>query len=134
MQYKQLDWEKKSVDGYKPSEVRVLICIEHEALQVNSETKVSDISKILKVTPPSITQILNKLEREGLVERRMDTNDRRVVLVKLTKEGKNIARKGKNNFIKMFHELHDYLGDEDSQELARLLTRTFTFFSESKNL
>lgn len=130
MQFKQIDWERNTVEGYKPSEMRVLICIDEEARQSIPEIKVTAISKILRVSPPSITPLLNKLEMEGLVERRMDASDRRVVLVRLTKAGKDVALKGRESFVQTFSKLYEFLGEEDSKELARLLTKTYIFFSE----
>jgi DNA-binding MarR family transcriptional regulator len=40
-----------------------------------------------QVTQPAVTQIVTKLEREGLVERRADPSDGRAVLVHITEAG-----------------------------------------------
>ena len=42
--------------------------------------------------PPTVTGIVNRLEHNGLVERRHDTEDRRVVKVYLTDEGRELIR------------------------------------------
>lgn len=129
-QFKQLDWQSKSIEGYNRSEVRVLISIKELKKLQEQEVKVSEISKALRVTPPSITQLLNKLEKDGLVARRMDENDRRVVLVRLTSKGEEIAQKGLEDFFNTFNNLVDALGEEDSEALATLLTKVFIFFSK----
>ncbi|MGM9926572.1 MAG: MarR family winged helix-turn-helix transcriptional regulator [Bacillus sp. (in: firmicutes)] len=132
MQFNKVNWERKAIDGYKPSEVRLLICIGEQSGSVNSGLKVSEISKTLKVTTPSVTQLLNKLEKEGLVERRMDEKDRRVVFVRLTAKGEGIAQKGKQDFVEMFTRMEAYLGNRDVEDLTRLLQKVYTFFMEKE--
>lgn len=87
----------------------------------------------MKVSTPSITQLLNKLEKDRLIERRMDNRDRRVVLVKLTSQGEVVAQEARNHFVQLFSDLTDHLGLEDSKELIRLLSNVYTFFDEKNN-
>ena len=53
---------------------------------------VGTISQKRGIDPPTVTGILKRLEQNGLVERRNDREDRRVVKVYLTSEGENITR------------------------------------------
>lgn len=46
------------------------------------------IAPLAGVTRASISAVLNTLERDGLVERRRDSQDRRVVTIVLTEEGR----------------------------------------------
>jgi DNA-binding MarR family transcriptional regulator len=62
------------------------------------------------VDAPTVTGIVNRLEQSKLVERRHDKEDRRVVKVYLTDEGRDITR---------------YL-DETAETFHGILTRTFT--------
>ncbi|WP_052343498.1 MarR family winged helix-turn-helix transcriptional regulator [Bacillus massiliigorillae] len=133
LKIKRMHWQHKSKQGNNPSEVRVLLCISDEAEPPLNEMKVSGISKRLRVSTPSITQLLNKLEKDGLIERRMDERDRRVVLVKLTSEGKLIAQDARKHFVQVFSDLSEYLGTEDSKELVRLLSNVYTFYNEKNN-
>ncbi|MEH6941004.1 MarR family winged helix-turn-helix transcriptional regulator [Bacillus sp. JJ722] len=133
LQFKKLDWQRKSITGNNPSEIRVLLCISNEAESSLNEIKVSEISKHLKVSTPSITQLLNKLEKDGLIKRRMDERDRRVVLVKLTSQGDVVAQEARDHFIQLFSDLTDHLGLEDSKELVRLLSNVYTFFNGKNN-
>lgn len=129
MQFHKIDWQRK-IEGYKPSEIRLLICIQEAHGSLHHEMKVSEISKSLLITPPSVTQLLNKLEKDELITRRMDEQDRRVVLVRLTEKGKYIAEKGKEDFRRLFCNLVATLGDKESKELTQLLTKVYKFFNE----
>lgn len=49
-------------------------------------------AEILKVTKPSVTEIVNKLIRLGVAEKTQCTQDKRIYYIKLTEKGRNIAR------------------------------------------
>jgi len=53
---------------------------------------IGTISQKRGIDAPTVTGIVKRLEQNGLVERRNDCEDRRVVKVSLTSEGKNIMR------------------------------------------
>ena len=49
-------------------------------------------AEILKVTKPSVTEIVNKLINLGVAEKTQCTRDKRIFYIKLTEKGRNIAR------------------------------------------
>ena len=76
------------------SELRHLSILQIRALHFIecSDKKVSmtDIAEYFSIELPSATSLLNKLYNQKLVERLTDPNDRRLVIIELTKEGKKI--------------------------------------------
>jgi DNA-binding MarR family transcriptional regulator len=56
-------------------------------LSRRSPLRLSELTATEQVTQPAITQLVTRLERDGLVERRPDPGDRRAVLVQLTPAG-----------------------------------------------
>lgn len=92
--------------------------------------KVSEISKLLHVTSPTITQLLKGLEANGLVERRIDPRDRRAVRIALTERGETVARRAEEIFIDSFRGLIAYLGEEASNQLAELLCKAYRYFAQ----
>jgi DNA-binding MarR family transcriptional regulator len=132
MQFKNIGWHQRSIAGCKPSEIRVLFCVRKGAQSHNLEIKVSEISKLLHVTSPTITQLLKGLEINGLVERHIDPMDRRAVGIKLTKKGEMITQQAADTFSTSFNGLIEYLGEEQSNQLAELLSKTFRYFSEKE--
>jgi DNA-binding MarR family transcriptional regulator len=91
---------------------------------------VSEISKQLGVTSPTITQLLKGLEAHGLIERHIDTIDRRAVGIKLTAKGVMVAQQASDAFFASIKGLVEYLGEEQSDQLAELLSKVFRYFSE----
>ena len=142
MQFKRADWHQTATMGYKPSEIRVLFCL-GKGLSIDTqelekelrppdmrEMKVSEISKRLHVTPPTVTQLIKGLEINGLVERNGDPVDRRAVGIKLTEKGEKITRLATNDFLASINGLIEYLGEEQSDQLAELLVKASRYYNE----
>lgn len=130
MQFSKAEWHQRSIMGYKPSEIRVLFCIRNSARGGMPEMKVSEISKRLHITSPSVTQVMKTLEAQGLVERKIDPADRRAVGITLTEKGELVTQKAGEEFVRSLQGLIDYLGEEQSEQLAELLLKVFTYFHE----
>ncbi|UQZ33941.1 MarR family transcriptional regulator [Paenibacillus sp. PK3_47] len=109
----------------------LLICLAKHAHSSEEGLKVSEISRRLQITPPTVTQLINSLEAKDMVVRQADPSDRRVVRVKLTEQGVAITRKAKAHMDASLNKLVDYLGEEDSSRLAELLLKVHTFIEDN---
>ena len=72
----------------KAGQGRILHILDYEG-QISQK----ELQARLGIQSGSISEILTKLEREGLICREKDTQDRRKVIVKMTEDGKEHARK-----------------------------------------
>jgi DNA-binding MarR family transcriptional regulator len=90
---------------------------------------VSEIGGLLQITPAGATHLLNPLEEAGCIERLRNPKDRRVVLIGLTDHGSNIAESLISEINKKLNGLMDYLGEEDSRTLVRLMTKAIDFLA-----
>jgi DNA-binding MarR family transcriptional regulator len=52
----------------------------------------SEIGRDLKLSPSAVTQVSNRLERRGLIERVFQDEDRRVRKLRLTRKGQQLVR------------------------------------------
>src|SRR6266700_1437246 len=52
-----------------------------------------DMAASLRISAPAVTQLTNRLTRKGLIERRGDDGDRRVVMIALAERGQERLRK-----------------------------------------
>jgi DNA-binding MarR family transcriptional regulator len=80
--------------------------------------RITDLAAVEGVTQPSVTTLVTNLERAGLVERRSDPADRRVVLVALTEAGADYLDARREAGIEHFAELIAELPAEDAAALA----------------
>jgi DNA-binding MarR family transcriptional regulator len=75
---------------------------EHEALPLG------ELSRKMYLHPSTVTGVVDRLEAKGYVSRDRDSEDRRVVKVRLTTEGKRLARRAPNPVQgKMIYGLRD---------------------------
>jgi DNA-binding MarR family transcriptional regulator len=87
------------------------------------------LSDLVVRSTGGMTQIVDRLERSGLVERSPDPSDRRKVIVELTPEGLRLVKRANRAWVAEKSEL---LGDLDTGELelldraVRLLLKRFT--------
>ncbi len=129
-QFHRAKWhEQRPLAGCKPSEIRVLFCIKNGA-KAGAPMKVSEISKLMHVTSPTITQLLNSLEPNGFVERLIDPEDRRSVGIKLTEKGEWVTEQAWEGFLTALQGMIDYLGEEDSERLTDLLFKVLHYIEE----
>ena len=62
-------------------------------LSEQSPVRLSQLSKKLQISAPTVTGIVDRLEKSGFVKRIPDMEDRRVINVDLTAKGHQIAKK-----------------------------------------
>ena len=75
------------------------------------------------MTPANITQVIDVLEREGLVERVANRNDRRVTYARLTPRGEDICARMVPAMVALMEQTCASLSEEEKLELARLLAK-----------
>jgi DNA-binding MarR family transcriptional regulator len=61
-------------------------------LSEDGERRLSHISRHMMVHPTTVTVVIDQLEKKGLVKRKGDPTDRRVILAKLTASGQAVTR------------------------------------------
>jgi|ERR1700678_1392782 len=85
--------------------------------------RMNELSKRLMVTGGNITGLTDQLEREGLVVRRLDTEDRRAITVKLTDGALHRFRQMAARHEQWIVELLSGLTQEEKQTMLRLLRK-----------
>ena len=82
------------------------------------------LSDELRVTPPVITGIVDRLEEKGLVKRTRTSQDRRTTEIALKESGKSEYRKIQAGYRSSIHEsLQRSLLPVEQETLAKLLKR-----------
>jgi DNA-binding MarR family transcriptional regulator len=132
-QFRRLHWRQSPIAGLTHAEIRLLMSLRKAISAGSAGVKVSEISSMLQVAPPTVTQQISELETQGYVDRAMDKEDRRAVRVSLTKRGELVIVQVHEDFVASFRGLVEYLGEEQSRQLADLLTKAFTYLSEVRN-
>lgn len=85
------------------------------------EVSQRDLAESMMLTRPSITRILQRMERAGLVTRRTDAADQRQTLVALTPAGLDLQHRLDTAISEYVAATLDRMPAHDRQELARIL-------------
>ena len=110
-------------EGQRPGELslshyRMLIALlEHPSLPAGRLAAAAD------QTPASTTQMLDLLQKRGLVVRERDPEDRRVVTVALTPEGRRQTEERRAEFRELWADVMGDLGDEQLAVGVEVLER-----------
>lgn len=90
-------------------------------LKMQPEISQKDLSYLLDMRPQSLGELLTKLEKNGYITRTPSETDRRVMNIKLTKEGTEATEEIEKKF--SFDELFDCLSEEEQKNLSSNLNR-----------
>jgi len=91
------------------------------SLERDDGQTLAGLSRALLVTAGNVTGLVDRAERDGVVERRPEPNDRRVARVWLTREGRALIRELLPQHARHVHELIVGLSAEERRDLRRLL-------------
>lgn len=81
----------------------------------------TDIARNLNIKPATVTVMLNRMEKSGLLERRQDLNDQRVSRVYLTEAGRNMYTRVRAIRHRIDSECFANLTETEQDLLRRLL-------------
>lgn len=90
-------------------------------LMMQDGTSQKDLAYLLGIRPQSLSEALARLEESGMIERRHNENDRRVVNVYLTDAGRGRARKVAEDRKKSAADVFSVLTDEEKDQLSAML-------------
>ena len=81
----------------------------------------SDLAERLRVARPTVTVMLQKMEKAGLIERRSDEQDQRYTRIYLTDAGRRLQDDMHRQLDEMISDVVSPLSEKDQAELLRLL-------------
>lgn len=120
--------EERSLDnrlthGLTITEVHTIV-----AVGLHKRSPMNVVAARLGVTLATLTTAINKLVKKGFVERTRAEDDRRVVLVALTKKGRQVLRAHNLFHHQMIDEALADLSEEEERVFAEALTKVKAFF------
>jgi MarR family transcriptional regulator, organic hydroperoxide resistance regulator len=87
------------------------------------DLSLSDLSERIRAQNSTVTGIIDRMEREGLVVRARSTEDRRVVHIKLTDRGAKIAEQIAVEPMEIFRAALESLSPVEMRDLLKILTK-----------
>lgn len=118
MLYRQHAFHAFSRIGVHPGQAACLF-----ALRGEEGLSQRELARRLFVSAPTVTGILQKMERADLVERKPDPHDQRLMRIRLTEHGREVAAALAEAFASQAESMFAGITPEELAELARLLAR-----------
>ncbi|WP_152396255.1 MarR family winged helix-turn-helix transcriptional regulator [Paenibacillus guangzhouensis] len=113
------DYVAKLVVGYaKMNELSSSQLYILKVLGTKGDKNCSELAKLLDVSLPAVTSLVNKLVKKGYVRRHTPENNRRVVMLQISQPGLEMLRQSDARFAEIMDEM---LQDFPEEELDVLL-------------
>ena len=88
--------------------------------------QMSEIGNKIGISKPNMTSIINSLIKEGKVKRTSSQNDRRIIVIEITTEGKYALLKARDNLKRGFKKKLALLNSQEMLSLSNSLSTTKT--------
>ncbi|WP_152396685.1 MarR family winged helix-turn-helix transcriptional regulator [Paenibacillus guangzhouensis] len=111
------NWNKRMVHQLTYPQFKMLFKLEKHGPQ-----KVSQLAEALCITSGAVTGAADRLLSEGYIERTRAADDRRVVYIQITEEGRRITHQVMEDQKETIAMFFGSLPDEDIKHLKRIMT------------
>jgi len=111
--------------GYYREQTRLLLLISE-----NDGVIQRDLAEEMDVRPSSMTEMLAKMEQLGLITRKQDEKDQRVMHIYLTDQGKTAVDESRKKESELTGTLFSGLTEEETSEMLRLTEKLVTHLDE----
>jgi DNA-binding MarR family transcriptional regulator len=92
-------------------------------LETIGDLSLTELSEKIRAQNSTVTGIIDRMEREGLVLRERSTEDRRVVKIRLTPKGMDLARDVPVEPMVIFRSALESLSPNEMQDLLKILLK-----------
>ncbi len=92
-------------------------------LDTFGDLSLSSLSERIRAQNSTVTGIIDRMEREGLAVRERSTSDRRVVYIRLTTKGRQLAKDIQVEPMEILRMVLSTLSRDDTRDLMRILSK-----------
>lgn len=102
------------------------------SLERQGENRMTDLANFMSVTTAAMTGLIDRLVRDGYVERAEDPDDRRIIKVRATAKGSVLVRKVNLQKRQMIIDIFGRLTQQDREEYLRIIIRVRDVLTDQK--
>jgi len=114
-----------SESGLEVTPIQVMLLF---FLQKNNGSSLTQISQGLMLENPTVTGLIDRLEKSGYVKRSDHPNDRRVYLVHITEKGNKVANKALPIIKKLNEQIKEGYSKGEIEDFKKVLMGAFNKF------
>lgn len=103
---------------------------------IDSESNIAmpDIRGYLSISKAAVSQMLRSLEKKGYINRDIDKNNRRNLIVTLTPKGREILSYTERKFEHKLEKIMTKLGEDDVKQLITIVNRLVEIVNNLDNV
>ena len=102
----------------RSSDMGVMIYLSH-----HQKAKVKDVSDFFDVAGATVTEMIQRLEKSGMIVIHQDGQDRRVKRIQLSELGKRFVDETRVDYLDSIQSIRQTLGDADFERFISLIQR-----------
>ncbi|AIQ31594.1 hypothetical protein P40081_28200 [Paenibacillus sp. FSL P4-0081] len=92
-----------------------------------------DVRGYLSISKAAVSQMLGTLEKKGYINRDLDKNNRRNLVVTLTPKGREILKNKDNEFNDRLDKIITHLGEDDVKQMITIVNRMIEYTNKLNN-
>lgn len=123
-----LDREIEASFGITSARVFTLLAFAEKEMM-----KMKELSETMSLTSSTMTRMIDNLVKDGLVERKHEPHDRRLVLVRLTNSGKRLTNNIKEYKERYFDSIIEHIEKDGKEEMILSLKTLLDAFERYKS-
>jgi DNA-binding MarR family transcriptional regulator len=110
---------RMTAEGASLARTKLLLYLEQQV----GEARAADIAEFFGLAPRTVTDALDALERDGMVRREMDPNDRRVKRLSITETGRCATAATEPLRRAMTEQIYGVLDPDEREQLRMILDK-----------
>lgn len=112
------------------SEIILMKEVANNSIDSDSNIGLSEIRGYLSISKAAVSQILRVLEKKGYINRDIDKNNRRNLIVTLTQKGRDVLADKDNEFNDRLDKIITSLGEDDAKQMIRIINKLVEIMSK----
>ena len=102
------------------------------SIRDHDHCKIKTLARERNISPPTATGLMDRLVKGGYIKRERDTEDRRAVIVSLTKKGDNVVTSHIKGIENVWKEILTCLTVDERKQYLNILKKIVNTLSERK--
>ncbi len=99
----------------------------------NNNIDIADIKEYLSISKGAVSQKLSSLEKKGYIQRTINENNRRNLIITLTPKGKTLMKNHYSKFSNKLEKIVNRLGQDNVREIIQLVNKMTEITNEINN-
>ena len=127
------EFYRKQIGEFYKMKITMPQFVALEILHREGQSRMTDLARLINVSTAAMTGIVDRLVRDGYVQRASDPDDRRIIKVDLTAKGSRAVKTIIDQRKHIFSKIFGVLSQEDREGYLKILVSVRDRLKEQEN-